>query len=148
MKDYLIYAENARKVIIIYTIAIYVKEISAKNAKLISVDIDKETTHACVEDTTSEEKQCKQMKLCSAVENADMTDGIICSNDFYYDKEKYICQKNDESNLCEQIYLCDKAPSDDTGTCSDYATSDDHHVCIEGGTGSKYKEEFICSKFC
>ena len=83
------------------------------------------------------------MKLCSAVENADMTDGIICSSDFYYDKEKYVCQKNDETNLWEQIYLCNKAPSDAAETCSD--TSDAHHISIEGGTGSKFKEEFICS---
>ena len=85
------------------------------------------------------------MKLCSAVESGDMTADIICSSDFYYDKEKYVCQKNDETNLCKQTYLCNKAPSDDTGTCSDYATSEAHHVCIEGGTGSKCKEEFICS---
>ena len=64
-----------------------------------SVDSDKATTHVCVEDTTSEDKQCKQMKLCSAVENNDMTADITCSSDFYYDKETYVCQKNEETNL-------------------------------------------------
>ena len=110
-----------------------------------SVDSDKATTHVCVEDTTSEDKQCKQMKLCSAVENNDMTADITCSSDFYYDKETYVCQKNEETNLCEQIYLCNKVPSDATGTCSDYATSDANHLCIEGGSASKCKEEYICS---
>ena len=113
------------------------------------LDSTKSDTHICVETgTTSTEKQCKEMKLCSAVEESDMEGEIDCSSAFYYDKEKYLCRLNTVSNLCEQIYLCSQAPSDEPGDCSSFIPSDEDHVCVSADppTTNKCREKPYCSK--
>ena len=110
------------------------------------IDSTKSETHVCIEDKTSTTKQCKEMKLCSKVEAEDMAGVSDCSSSFYFDKEKYRCQQNKEGNKCEQVYLCEKAPTEETADCSTFATTDSEHVCLDDGTDKKCKEEFYCSK--
>ena len=110
------------------------------------LDTAKSETHVCIEDKTSTTKQCKEMKLCSKVETGDMTGVTDCSSSFHYDKEKYKCQLNKEGKLCEQVYLCEKAPIEEVAACSTFATTDSNHVCLDDGTTKKCKEEFYCSK--
>lgn len=109
------------------------------------LDGGKTDTHVCIEDTTSQEKQCKEMKLCSKVTTTDMEGVTDCSSSFYYDKEKYTCRIKKGENICEQVYLCGEAPSTEEGPCSSYATSDEDHVCI-GSTVAECREEYICGK--
>jgi len=106
----------------------------------------KKETHVCIEDKTSKTKQCKEMKLCSKVEAGDMTGVKDCSTSFHYDEENFRCQLNKEGNMCEQVYLCEKAPTDSEEVCSTFATTDSDHVCLDDGTTKKCKEEFYCSK--
>ena len=110
------------------------------------LDSTKAETHVCIEDTTPlSTKQCKEMKLCSKVSIDDMTGVTDCSSTFYYDKETYTCQLNEDSNKCEQVYLCGKAPSTATGPCSSFAVRDKDHTCI-GETITECTEEYYCGK--
>ena len=111
------------------------------------VDSDKTGTHTCIEDTTSSEKQCKQIKNCANVVSDDMAGVTDCSTAFYFDKENYACKKN-SNNICQQVYLCRKAPNDATGNCEDFVTSDENHACVEdsSSTTNKCKENFYCSQ--
>ena len=111
------------------------------------VDSDKTGTHTCIEDTTSSEKQCKQIKNCANVVSDDMAGVTDCSTTFYFDKENYACKKN-SNNICQQVYLCRKAPNDATGNCEDFVTSDENHACVEdsSSTTNKCKENFYCSQ--
>ena len=108
------------------------------------LDPAKSSTHVCIKDETSITNQCKEMKLCSKVEADDMTGITDCSSSFYYDKENYACQLNEENNICKEVPLCTKATLNEDTTCSSFPTSDEDHVCIEDDT--KCKEEFYCSK--
>ena len=110
------------------------------------LDTAKSETHVCIEDETSTTKQCKEIKLCSKVNAGDMTGVIDCSTSFHYDKENYRCRMNKEGNLCEQVYLCEKASTEEAAACSTFATTDSDHVCLDDGTTNKCKEEFYCSK--
>ena len=111
------------------------------------VDSDKTGTHTCIEDTTSSEKQCKQIKNCANVVSDDMAGVTDCSTAFYFDKENYACKKN-SNNICQQVYLCRKAPNDATGNCEDFVTSDENYACVEdsSSTTNKCKENFYCSQ--
>ena len=109
-------------------------------------DTSKSDTHICVENKESQDKQCKEMKLCSKVESEDMTSATDCSTAFYYDKENYLCRKNKEGTLCEQVQLCEKGTSSETVSCSSFSTSDDDHGCINIGTTTECKQELYCLK--
>lgn len=109
------------------------------------LDSTKAETHVCIEDTTSSTKQCKEMKLCSKVTVDDMTGVTDCSSTFYYDKETYACRLNEDSNKCEEVYLCGKAPSEATDPCSSFAVTDKDHTCM-GETNPNCREEYYCGK--
>ena len=108
------------------------------------LDTTKTETHVCIEDTTSATNQCKEMKLCSKVESTDMTGISDCSKSFYYDKENVGCKLNTQTNKCEEVILCTKATTETEGECSDYATSDENHVCIDGDTTTRCVEKALC----
>ena len=109
------------------------------------MDSEKAETHVCIEDATSQTKQCKEMKLCSKVTVDDMTGVTDCSSTFYYDKDTYTCLLNEVSNKCEQVYLCEEAPSTEAGPCSSFAVRDKDHTCI-GETITGCREEYYCGK--
>ena len=118
----------------------------ATNIKCSSfLDSGKTATHVCIEDTTSQDKQCKEMKLCSEVEESDMTGITDCSSSFYYDENTYTCRLDKEGDKCEQVYLCGKAPETEAGPCSSFATSDEDLVCI-GESVTDCSPKYLCGK--
>ena len=120
------------------------------------LDSAKAETHVCLEDATSQTKQCKEMKLCSKVTVDDMTGVTDCSSTFYYDKDTYTCLLNEASNKCEQVYYCGKVPkseeSKDGFDCSSFKLStendDGDHICTKNTESTSYacKEEVLCTK--
>ena len=108
---------------------------------------DKESI--CLDDTTESEMACIQRKYCSYTTEEDLMHQTDCAVFPVSNPDKFSCVKNDEKNLCEEIYFCLQAPKSEGGDCSNFIVSEENfetHGCIEDleSDTNKCKEVVYC----